>query len=90
MQEIGGGAYPTVHEVQDEAELVGGVEGVRHADDEGAVLQTNTRSLQRRSEPAETILQVRIWALTRIWTPNSFSTSEYKYLHRRTFINIVE
>ena len=27
-----------VHEVEDEAELVGGVEGVGHADDEGAVV----------------------------------------------------
>lgn len=29
----------TIHEVQDEAELVGGVEGVCHTHDEGAVLQ---------------------------------------------------
>jgi hypothetical protein len=29
----------TVHEVEDEAELVGRVEGVRHADDEGTVLE---------------------------------------------------
>lgn len=34
------GGHPTVHEVQDEAQLVGGVEGVRHAHDERAVLQT--------------------------------------------------
>ncbi len=35
----GGGGHLTVHEVQDEAELIGGVEGIRHTHDEGAVLQ---------------------------------------------------
>lgn len=34
----------TVHEVEDEAELVGRVEGVGHADDEGAVLAGGTGS----------------------------------------------
>ena len=29
---------PTVHQVQDEAELIRGVEGVGHAHDEGAVM----------------------------------------------------
>lgn len=33
------GGHLTVHQVQDEAQLVGGVEGVRHAHNEGAVLQ---------------------------------------------------
>lgn len=31
--------HPTVHEVQDETELVRGVEGIRHTHDEGAVLR---------------------------------------------------
>lgn len=38
----GGGGHLTVHEVQDEAELIGGVEGVRHTHDERAVLQRRT------------------------------------------------
>lgn len=39
MFNLCGGSHPTVHEVQDEAELVGGVEGVRHTHDERAVLR---------------------------------------------------
>lgn len=35
----------TVHQVQDEAEFVRRVEGIGHADDEGAVLEWTNRSL---------------------------------------------
>ena len=42
-----------VHEVQDEAELVGGVEGVGHADDEGAVVA--------RGHLQDIVLLQRIW-----------------------------
>lgn len=38
-QEGWGGVNLTVHQVQDEAELIGGVEGVRHTHDERAVLK---------------------------------------------------
>ena len=37
-----------VHEVEDEAELVRGVEGVRHTDDEGAVVAWTGSNVQTR------------------------------------------
>lgn len=41
----------TVHEVEDEAELVGCVEGVRHAHDERAVLPGEMRSRSAGGAP---------------------------------------
>lgn len=53
-----GPASLTVHEVEDEAELVGCVEGVRHTHDERAVLAGETRSRSAGSAPGTPSLTV--------------------------------
>lgn len=53
MFNLCGGSHPTVHEVQDEAELVGGVEGVRHTHDERAVLRRERAKEFKLGSPQE-------------------------------------